>query len=100
MRVEINTVLVGLDFYLSVQHPRAMVKEDSASLWDFCTFIFVSLRELPSGAFLSVSIIPDFYATLQKNRSGCFSIRIHFDTLQIELKVVARERDGEFDKTV
>lgn len=45
MRVEINTVLVGLDFYLSVQHPRAMAKEDSASLWDFYTFILLNLLE-------------------------------------------------------
>jgi hypothetical protein len=83
-----------------VQHPRAKAKEDSASLWDFYTFILLSLRELPEGALLSVSIIPDFYTTLQKNRPRCFSIRIHFDTLQIELKVIARERDGEFGKTV
>ena len=45
VRVEINTVLVGLDFYLSVQHPRAMAKEDSASLWDFYTFILLNLLE-------------------------------------------------------
>jgi hypothetical protein len=104
MRVErnINTALVGCFSTCLCSTPRATAKEDSASLWDFYTFIlYLYPGYLPPHALLLFLIIQNFYTKLHKTGYGVSqSIRIHLDTLQIALKVVARERVGEFGKTV